>query len=168
MRRPDAHVRNFLDCVQSRAQRPTCDIEIAHRSTNTCHLGNIAYKLGRKLDWDAETETLQERPRGQRPALARAAQGLRAAEGVRDRGERAEDKGQKGKRAKEQRRGGQIAGGGASSSWLALSGSDRLGPLPSDLCPLSFALCPLSSALCPLPSLCPLSFGHCPLWIALA
>jgi predicted dehydrogenase len=54
----DAHVKNFLDCVKSRAL-PTCDIEIAHRSTNTCHLGNISYKLGRKLDWDIETESFK-------------------------------------------------------------------------------------------------------------
>ena len=54
----DAHVRNFLDCLKSRAQ-PTCDIEIAHRSTNTCHLGNISYKLGRKLEWDADNETFR-------------------------------------------------------------------------------------------------------------
>jgi predicted dehydrogenase len=51
----DAHVRNFLDCMKSRAL-PTCDIEIAHRSTNTCHLGNIAYRLGRKLEWDGDAE----------------------------------------------------------------------------------------------------------------
>jgi hypothetical protein len=51
----DPHVRNFLDCVKSRAL-PTCDIEIAHHSTNTCHLGNISYKLGRKLEWDAQAE----------------------------------------------------------------------------------------------------------------
>jgi predicted dehydrogenase len=57
----DAHVRNFLDCLKSRAL-PTCDIEIAHRSTNTCHLGNISYKLGRKLEWDAETETFKNDP----------------------------------------------------------------------------------------------------------
>ena len=54
----DSHVRNFLDCVKSRAL-PTSDIEIAQRSTNTCHLGNISYKLGRKLDWDAENETFK-------------------------------------------------------------------------------------------------------------
>ena len=54
----DAHVRNFLDCLKSRAL-PTCDIEIAHRSTNTCHLGNISYKLGRKLEWDVDTETFK-------------------------------------------------------------------------------------------------------------
>jgi predicted dehydrogenase len=55
------HVRNFLDCLNSRA-KPTSDIEIAHRSTNTCHLGNIAYKVGRKLEWDIETETIKNDP----------------------------------------------------------------------------------------------------------
>ena len=53
-----AHVRNFLDCLASR-KLPTCDIEIAHRSTNTCHLGNIAYKVGRKLFWDEATESFK-------------------------------------------------------------------------------------------------------------
>ncbi|MFO0909375.1 MAG: Gfo/Idh/MocA family oxidoreductase [Isosphaeraceae bacterium] len=53
-----AHVRDFLDCLRSR-KRPVADIEIAHRSTNTCHLGNIAYKVGRKLFWDNETETFK-------------------------------------------------------------------------------------------------------------
>ncbi len=57
----DAHVRNFLDCVKSRAL-PTCDIEIAHHSTNTCHLGNISFKLGRKLEWDVETERFKNDP----------------------------------------------------------------------------------------------------------
>jgi predicted dehydrogenase len=50
------HVRDFLDCLKSR-KRPIADIEIGHKSTNTCHLGNIAYKLGRKLTWDDATET---------------------------------------------------------------------------------------------------------------
>jgi predicted dehydrogenase len=57
----DAHVRNFLDCLKSRAL-PTSDIEIAHHSTNTCHLGNIAYKLGRKLSWDVESGTFKNDP----------------------------------------------------------------------------------------------------------
>ena len=61
-RRPGrATSRNFLECLKTR-RLPTCDIEIAHRSTNTCHLGNIAYKLGRKLDWDVETETFKNDP----------------------------------------------------------------------------------------------------------
>jgi predicted dehydrogenase len=53
-----AHARNFLDCLRSR-ERPIADIEIGHRSTNTCHLGNIAYKLGRRVEWDADTETFK-------------------------------------------------------------------------------------------------------------
>jgi predicted dehydrogenase len=57
----DPHVRNFLDCVKSRAT-PTCDIEIAHRSTNTCHIANIAYKLGRKLEWDPDAERFRNDP----------------------------------------------------------------------------------------------------------
>ena len=67
-------MRNFLDCVKSRAL-PTCDIEIAQRSTNTCHLGNISYKLGRKLEWDAENETFKNDPEANALLDARAAQG---------------------------------------------------------------------------------------------
>src|SRR6185312_13331354 len=53
------HIKNFLECLKSR-QRPAADIEIAHRSTTTTHLGNIAYKLGRKLQWDAEAEKFKD------------------------------------------------------------------------------------------------------------
>jgi predicted dehydrogenase len=56
-----AHVADFLSCLKTR-KRPIADIEIAHRSTNTCHLGNIAYKIGRKLQWDAEAETFKNDP----------------------------------------------------------------------------------------------------------
>lgn len=55
------HVRDFLDCMRSR-KRPVCDIEIGHKSTITCHLGNIAYKLGRKLVWDDATESFPNDP----------------------------------------------------------------------------------------------------------
>jgi predicted dehydrogenase len=51
------HLRNFLDCVKSR-KRPNADIEEGHKSTRLCHLGNIAYRLGRTLRFDARTETL--------------------------------------------------------------------------------------------------------------
>ncbi len=50
-----SHIRNFLDCTRSR-QRPRSDIEIAHRSTAMSMLGNIAYRTGHKLVWDAEKE----------------------------------------------------------------------------------------------------------------
>jgi predicted dehydrogenase len=55
------HVKNFLECVKTRAT-PTSDIEIAHHSTNTCHLGNISYRLSRKLEWDVETESFKNDP----------------------------------------------------------------------------------------------------------
>ena len=49
----DDHARNFLDCLKSR-QSPICDIEIGHRSSATCILGNIAFRTGEKVGWDAE------------------------------------------------------------------------------------------------------------------
>ncbi len=36
---------------------PNADIEIGHLSTRLCHLGNIAHRVGRKLTFDAATET---------------------------------------------------------------------------------------------------------------
>lgn len=49
------HHNNWLDCIQSR-ERPICDVEIGHRSVTVCHLGNIAIRLGRELQWDPEKE----------------------------------------------------------------------------------------------------------------
>lgn len=49
------HMGNFFDCAQSRLA-PISDIESQHRSVSTCHLGNIALKLGRKLTWDPKGE----------------------------------------------------------------------------------------------------------------
>jgi predicted dehydrogenase len=58
-RQGEAHVRNFLDCVKSR-QRPTSDIEIGHRSTTTCLLGNVALRSGRRIVWNAKTEKIED------------------------------------------------------------------------------------------------------------
>jgi len=51
------HVQDFLRCVKSRA-RCISDVETGHTSTAVCHLGNISYKLGRKIFWDAPSETI--------------------------------------------------------------------------------------------------------------
>jgi predicted dehydrogenase len=51
------HLRNFLDCVKDR-KRPNADIEEGHKSTRLCHLGNIAYRVGRVLHFDGATETI--------------------------------------------------------------------------------------------------------------
>jgi predicted dehydrogenase len=52
------HHQNFLDCIKSR-KLPICDVEIGHRSATVCHLGNIAARLGRKVEWDAATEQIR-------------------------------------------------------------------------------------------------------------
>jgi len=49
------HAKHFFDCVRTR-QRPRSDIEIAHRTTSALHLANIAFRLRRRVRWDADNE----------------------------------------------------------------------------------------------------------------
>ncbi len=49
------HMGNFFDCVKTR-NTPISDVVSQHRSVSTCHLGNIAMRLGRPLRWDPEKE----------------------------------------------------------------------------------------------------------------
>ena len=51
------HVNNFLECVKSR-KTPAADISIGHRSATVCHLGNIAVRSGKRIQWDPKTETI--------------------------------------------------------------------------------------------------------------
>jgi predicted dehydrogenase len=53
------HMRNFLDCIRS-GKLPNADIEEGHKSTRLCHLGNIAYRTGHTLHFDAATETIRD------------------------------------------------------------------------------------------------------------
>ena len=55
MPRNKGHHDNWLDCIASR-ERPICDVEVGHRSATVCHLGNIALRLGRELNWDPQAE----------------------------------------------------------------------------------------------------------------
>jgi len=51
------HYQNFIDCVKSRRQDELiADIEEGHYSALLCHLGNISYRTGRRLQFDGETE----------------------------------------------------------------------------------------------------------------
>ena len=54
---PIAHLRNFVDCIKSRSQ-PAADIETGHISSALCHLGNIAYRVGREVAFDPATRTV--------------------------------------------------------------------------------------------------------------
>jgi predicted dehydrogenase len=52
------HFGNFLQAVRSRdVHSLNADIEEGHLSSAYCHLGNIAYRLGRKLHVNPSTET---------------------------------------------------------------------------------------------------------------
>jgi predicted dehydrogenase len=52
---PAGEHRDFLDCVKTRKD-PYFPVDIGHRVSTVCHLGNIAIKLGRKLKWDPDKE----------------------------------------------------------------------------------------------------------------
>ena len=56
-----SHVKNFIECVRSR-KKPAADVEIGHRSTIVAHLGNIAYRTGHKIRWDAAKEEIVDDP----------------------------------------------------------------------------------------------------------
>jgi predicted dehydrogenase len=55
------HVRNFLDAVRSRKRDSlNQDIASGHVSTVMCHAGNIAWRTGKKLRFDAATERFDD------------------------------------------------------------------------------------------------------------
>ncbi len=52
-----AHHADFIQCVKS-GERPHADIEINHRSTTLCHLGNIATRTGVTVQFDPQNERI--------------------------------------------------------------------------------------------------------------
>ncbi|MDX9755570.1 MAG: Gfo/Idh/MocA family oxidoreductase [bacterium] len=52
------HRENFEDCIRTR-QKPLMHIEAGHRVATLCILGNLAYILGRKLEWDPVNECVK-------------------------------------------------------------------------------------------------------------
>ena len=57
-KKPSGHMDNFFDCLRDRST-PASDVWTHHRSLTTCHLANIAIRLGgRKLTWDPVKEQI--------------------------------------------------------------------------------------------------------------
>jgi predicted dehydrogenase len=56
------HMRNFLDCIKSRA-KPNADVEEGHRSTTMAHLANMSQAFGERLNWDAQREQVTNHPK---------------------------------------------------------------------------------------------------------
>ena len=64
-------------CSRSaRRQQPCCDLRTGHISSTLCHLGNIAYRVGHEVRFDAEHRQLPRRPGRQCTALPRVARRL--------------------------------------------------------------------------------------------
>jgi len=53
--RSPGHSENFEDCIRTR-EKPIMHMEAAHRVASLCILGNVAFQLQRKLDWDPVNE----------------------------------------------------------------------------------------------------------------
>jgi predicted dehydrogenase len=57
-KRVDGHMANFFECMHDRSV-PVSDVWTHHRALTTCHLANIALRLGgRKLTWDPAKEEI--------------------------------------------------------------------------------------------------------------
>jgi predicted dehydrogenase len=57
-KKPGNHMANFFECIADRTQ-PISDVPTHHRAMTTCHLANIAIRLGRKLNWNPQTEQIE-------------------------------------------------------------------------------------------------------------
>jgi hypothetical protein len=53
-----SQMANFVQCLKDRST-PVSDVYTNHRGLSTCHLANIAIRLGReKITWDPKTEQI--------------------------------------------------------------------------------------------------------------
>jgi len=53
----NAHMENFFNCIKDRGL-PVSDVYSHHRAMTTCHLANIAIRLGKKIEWDPVTQQI--------------------------------------------------------------------------------------------------------------
>ena len=50
------HAKNFAACIRGEEEVPATSIEEGHKTSVTCHLGNICVELGRRIEFDTEQE----------------------------------------------------------------------------------------------------------------
>src|SRR5690606_6600963 len=51
------HVADFLEAIRTRNQ-PVSDVESGHVVSTHCHLANLSLRLGRRLEWDPDSEQI--------------------------------------------------------------------------------------------------------------
>jgi predicted dehydrogenase len=55
----NVHTQNFIDCMQS-GEKPNTSVDVAHLTAVVAHMGNIAFKTGRKIYWDKESSQFRD------------------------------------------------------------------------------------------------------------
>ncbi|MDP6446884.1 MAG: Gfo/Idh/MocA family oxidoreductase [Pirellulaceae bacterium] len=55
----NSHIADFIDAIRNK-RRSNADIELGHLTTSLCHLGNIAIRLGRNLQFDHAAEQFKD------------------------------------------------------------------------------------------------------------
>lgn len=60
-RGPHAHMRNFFEAIDH-GKQPISDVYSHHRAITTCHLANIAIRLGQTVHWDPEMQSVIDNP----------------------------------------------------------------------------------------------------------
>ncbi|MDB5240528.1 MAG: oxidoreductase [Spirosoma sp.] len=58
----DRHTLNFVECVRSR-QQPNAPVDVGRNVAVNAQLGNMAYRLGRKLVWNEADQTVTDDPK---------------------------------------------------------------------------------------------------------
>ena len=53
----EQHTADFVDCIKDRGRIPACPIESAANTAIVCQMGNVAWRTGRKVNWDAAAGT---------------------------------------------------------------------------------------------------------------
>jgi len=54
----DAHARNFVASIRGE-ETPNCPVDVAANTAVNAHLGNIAFRVGRKVAWDADQDRFE-------------------------------------------------------------------------------------------------------------
>ena len=54
------HVRNFLDAIRTRDRNTAASMRIGRDVARLAHLGNIAYRTGKTLNWNAEANSCNQ------------------------------------------------------------------------------------------------------------
>lgn len=72
---PHPHMRNFFTSIEH-GEQPISDVYSHHRAMTTCHLANIAMRLGRSVRWDPEAQQILDDPQAASMQMRRPREGF--------------------------------------------------------------------------------------------